>query len=159
MDMGDRVGPCAAPSSLTIAGEEQWARVVGWELGDEPEIVSARLERVLAGHLCATANLMWLLEARGEPPPRAGDLRLLRCAEGRPRAVIEVIESHILPFDRVDEHFAADVGEGDLSLDYWRATHERVFERQCRDLGRRLDAAVPVVCVRFHVIYAPSSET
>jgi uncharacterized protein YhfF len=134
---------------IDVAGRE--LRV--WELGDGPDTISRRLERVLAGSQRATAGLLWGLEARGEPPPRRGDLRLLRNARGEPRAVVEILESQVLPFAHVDEHFAVDVGEGDLSLSHWRKLHGDAFERECVRLGRRPGDAMPVVCLRFRLVY------
>ncbi len=129
--------------------------VADWLLADEQDVADARLKLVLAGYQRAAASLLWALEARADRPPRPGDLRLVRDGHKRPGAVIEVVESRIVPFDQVDEHFAVDVGEGDLSLEHWRTMHWRAFERQCRELGRLPSNAMPVVCVRFQVVFLP----
>ena len=153
MDAAESMKPFVA-SFLASAPVDVRGRDVGcWELGDEPEVVDARLERVKAGYQRASAGLLWLLDAHGEDPPRCGDLRVLRDAQGQAQAVVEVLESQVVPFGQVDEHFAVDVGEGDLSLTYWRRSHGQVFERQCRSLGYHPSDTMPVVCLRFRLVY------
>ena len=153
MEAAESVEPIVA-SLLASAPVDVRGRDVGcWELSDEPEVLWTRLERVKSGYQRASAALLWMLEARGEAPPRCGDLRLLRDADGQAQAVVEVLESQVVPFGQVDEHFAVDVGEGDLSLAYWRRAHGRAFERQCRSVGHRPSDTMPVVCLRFRLVY------
>ncbi len=57
----------------------------------------------------------------------------------------------------VDASFARDEGEGDLSLAYWRAAHERYFTRALPRIGRSFAPDMPLVCERFRVIYTPRS--
>ena len=153
MDATESVKPFVS-TLLASAPLDVQARDVGfWELDDDAEVAEARLQRVLAGHQRATTSLAWTLEAKGERPPERGDLRVLRDTAGQPQAVVEVLESQVVPFEHVDEHVAADVGEGDLSLHSWRSTYGTAFERQCRRLGWRASEAMPVVCLRFRLVY------
>lgn len=138
-----------ASAPLDVAGRD----VAHWHLDDDPAIADARLEHVLAGHQRATTTLLWAHESRGEALPGVGDLRLIRDAGGRARAVMEVLECHVVPFEDVDEHVAADVGDGDLSLDAWRRTYGATFERQCREFGWCASEAMPIVCLRFRLVY------
>ena len=48
---------------------------------------------------------------------------------GRPRAVLRTLELTQRRFGEVDAVFAFDEGEGDRSLDHWRAAHQRYFTR------------------------------
>lgn len=48
----------------------------------------------------------------------------------RPAAVVETVELAKRRFDNVDANFAADEGEGDGSLGYWRKAHPRYFTRR-----------------------------
>jgi hypothetical protein len=47
----------------------------------------------------------------------------------RPRVVLQTRELMQRRFEDVDHQFAYDEGEGDRSLAYWRAAHERYFTR------------------------------
>jgi uncharacterized protein YhfF len=158
MDVAQSSKPFAAVCPGALPTSRRDLEVSSWELADDRDLVASRLERVLAGHQRAVARLLWTIEARGEQLPHAPDLRLVRDAEHRPAAVIEIIESQLLPFDQVDEHFAIDGGEGDLSLEHWRRTHWRRFERQCRELGRTPSPDMPVACVRFEVVWPAATR-
>ena len=92
-------------------------------------------------------------EAAGKPLPEIGALSVVTDWRGAPLRVIETTHVEIVPFDRVDEGFAATEGEGDGSLRYWRDAHWRFFSRECARIGRRPDPQMPVVCERFEVVY------
>jgi uncharacterized protein YhfF len=113
---------------------------------------------VVAGTKRATAGLLWDYEAEGEPITSAGQLSVVTDWAGNPRCVIETRSVAIVPFDDVDEEFAATEGEGDKSLRYWRESHWEFFERACARIGRTPDLRMPVVCERFEVVYRPEAR-
>lgn len=123
-----------------------------WDEGDAPANAESRLERILAGHQRAAARPLAVLRADGTELPLEGDLLVVRDGRGRPRAVVEVIEQRVVPFDLIDEHFAADCGEGDLSLRHWRHAHQAAFVLQASRTGV-VDPALPVVTIRFRLVY------
>ena len=108
---------------------------------------------VLAGQKRATASLLWAYEFDNEPLPTAGALSVVTDWQGNARCIIETTDIQIAPFDAVTDSFAALEGEGDKTLDYWRAAHWRCFSRECQRIGRQPDLQMPVVCEQFKVIY------
>ena len=142
------VAAALATTPLDVAGRSLHA----WEEGGDAETVQARLERILAGHQRASARPLAAFGEADVERPSPGDLLVVSDGRGRPTAVIEVIEARVLPFDRVDEHFAADYGEGDLSLRSWREAHRAALERQARELGDD-DPALPLMAIRFRLVY------
>ena len=70
-----------------------------------------------------------------------------RCSSSAPRG------SRSAPIGEVDADFAAAEGEGDGSLDYWRAAHWAYFSRRCEALGRAPSNDMPVILERFALIY------
>lgn len=142
------VAAALATTPLDVAGRSLHA----WDEGGDAETRQARLERILAGHQRASARPLAVFEAAGAEPPSPGDLLVVSDGRGDPKAVIEVIEQRVLPFDRVDEHFAADYGEGDLSLRSWRDAHRSAFEQQASECGAA-DPALPLVTIRFRLVY------
>jgi len=56
-------------------------------------------------------------------------------------------------FDRVDARFAWDEGEGDRTLETWRAGHRRYFTRQCAGWGDRVRRTHAVVFERFELVW------
>jgi uncharacterized protein YhfF len=121
--------------------------------GDEPILASELAELMLAGRKRATTGLSTEFAALGAPLPRAGDLSIVVHGDGRPAALIELTKVDSVPFDEVDEAYAAVEGEGDGSLAYWRDAHERYFNEVCRRLGGRFDGRTPVICQTFRVVW------
>ncbi|MGI9627565.1 MAG: ASCH domain-containing protein [Longimicrobiales bacterium] len=126
---------------------------VGW-FGDSPELASELGELVRLGHKTATAGLLWVWEADHGGPPSAGQREVVIDWVGRPLAVIELTEVSVTSFLEVDSSFAADEGEGDGTLDFWRNAHRSFFRRECSRLGRQFHDDVAVVCMRFRVLHA-----
>jgi uncharacterized protein YhfF len=130
---------------------------VTW-FGDSPAMAAELGELVRTGRKTATASLMWSWEEEGELLSVAGEQEVVIDWAGRPLAVIELTEVSVVPFIDVDARFAKDEGEGDRSLDYWRAAHCSFFERECSRIGRQMTEDALVVCVRFRVVHvAPSA--
>ena len=125
-----------------------------WYFGDSRELADELAELVVSGKKIATASLYWEYEAEGEALPQVGGYSVITDYDGGPRGVIQTIEVRILPFDEVEADFAADEGEGDRSLDFWRQAHWRFFGRTCAKLGLQPNLKMPVVCERFRLLYA-----
>lgn len=126
---------------------------VTW-FGDSPEMAAELGELVRNGRKRATASLLWCWEDEQQEPPVSGEQWIVVDWEGRALAVVEVTEVVVRPFEDVDGGFARDEGEGDGSLDHWRAVHQSFFERECSKLGRPMTIDAPVVCVRFRLVHA-----
>ena len=82
---------------------------------------------ILSGAKTSTTGLLAAYEAEGEALPEAGSRSVVVDSQERPVAVIEVSEVRVVPMGEVDLAHAVDEGEGDTSLDTWRAAHERFF--------------------------------
>lgn len=124
-----------------------------WYFGDSPELADELVELVVQGKKTATASLLWEYEAEGEALPQVGGYSVITRFDGEPRGVIQTVEVRILPYDEVEAVFAADEGEGDLSLAYWREAHWRFFSRACAKIERQPEMKMPVVCERFRLVY------
>ena len=114
---------------------------------------------VLSGRKRATTGALWTYELEGEPLPRVGDFSVVTDGAGVARCVIRTTSVEIVAFDDVDEVFARDEGEGDLSLDYWRDGHWAFFSHELEGLGRIPEPDMPVVCERFEVVYPTDSQS
>jgi uncharacterized protein YhfF len=105
-----------------------WRDYETFSFGDNPELANELVELVLAGTKRATC---WA-ESQGLLSAEVGKLMVVLDGRASPRAVLRTVELTKRRFDEVDEAFAFDEGEGDCSLEYWRAAHKRYFTR----LGR-----------------------
>jgi uncharacterized protein YhfF len=101
------------------------------------------LALVLEGRKRATT---WAA-VQGTQGVEVGSRSIIKDGQGRPRAVIETIQLTRRCFAEVDESFAQDEGEGDLSLDYWRKAHQVYFTRE----GTYADN-MEVYCERFRLL-------
>lgn len=105
----------------------------------------------------ATAFLArWVGEGR-EPLPKPGDLWIMLDGGGNPRGIIETTEIKQGAFSSVDAKFAADEGEGDGSLEYWIAEHERYFANELAKEGLIFTETEQVFFERFRLVW-PETE-
>lgn len=123
-----------------------------WAFGATPPQADDLLSLVLDGVKTGTASSLWDYEATGDPLPAVGELSILLDGRGEPRAVIETTDVRIVAFDAVTAAHAHAEGEGDRTLDHWRAVHER-FWREHSENARGFEPDMPVVCERFRLIH------
>ena len=86
-----------------------------------------------------------------EPIPLPGDHHVIHDGEGRPICIIRTTSVEIRPFGEADEQFAWDEGEGDRTLEWWRAAHIRFFA----SVGTPIDDSTPLVLERFAKVWPP----
>jgi uncharacterized protein YhfF len=112
---------------------------------------------ILEGRKTTTTGLLADYEACGEPLPQPGQRFTVPDNVGRTVAIIEFVETRIAPISEVDLRYIVDEGEGDESVQEWRAGHSAFFEsEQMRavlgDPSFTVDDDTPVVLQRFRVV-------
>ena len=123
-----------------------------WAFGATEQQADELIALVLDGTKTATAGALWDYEAGDEQLPRVGDLAILLDGSEHPRALVEVMQVDVVPFEEVDAEHARLEGEGDRSLEHWRLVHERFFtDHATHDRG--FSPTMPVVLERFRVLY------
>ena len=125
-------------------------RPPAWAFGATPEQADELLGLVLDGTKTATASSHADYAKEGEELPTPGTLGIVLDGAGHPRALVVTTEARVVPFDEVDADHARDEGEGDRSLEHWRAVHERAFTEHAAG-GFQPD--MPVVLERFRVLF------
>lgn len=121
--------------------------------GDSPRLADELGQLMYEGKKTATCASLWEHEADGSPVPKVGDYDIVLDGQGEPLCINELTEVIIRPYDEVDATFASEEGEGDQSLEYWRAAHWRFFSRTLAAIGREADPKMPLVCQRFRVVF------
>jgi uncharacterized protein YhfF len=129
------------------------ASYVAEPFGDNPALADELVALVLDGVKTATCSALWEWEAEGNPIPQPGAFWIVLDGRGAPRCIVETVEVTMRRYDEVDAEFAAAEGEGDRSLAYWRAAHERFFTRTLGAIGKDFTPEMPLVCERFRVVY------
>jgi uncharacterized protein YhfF len=124
----------------------------GW--GDGTPAMADELGGLIAaGVKTATCSALWEWQAEGGALPAAGLITVVLDGRGQPLCIVETCEVRQCRYDEVDAAFAYDEGEGDRSLAYWRAAHQRFFSRTLPKIGRAFAEDMPLVCERFRLIY------
>jgi len=150
--------------SSNSAVEEFWRSFVAatgidgtyaaWAFGNDAEMADSLSRLVRDGPKRATASLLSSYQDDDEPLPKVGDLSVVLGGGGEPICVIRTVTVEVRPFGQVDERFAWTEGEGDRSLEYWRAEHVRFFESQ----GRPVDDDTAVVLETFELLWSPTDQ-
>lgn len=121
--------------------------------GDSPELSEELLALIRSGRKRAGTGLLWGYEHDQEPVAETGDIEIIVDHLGQPALVTRVTQAETVAFGEVTAEYAAIEGEGDGSLEYWRAGHRSVFSRECVRVGRVPSQSMPVVCCQFEVLY------
>ena len=121
--------------------------------GDSPELSEALIALVIAGKKTASTGTLEGWAAAGAKLPNPGEHEIPLSWDSRPLCILETTQLEVIPFCDVTAEFAAMEGEGDLSLEWWRAAHERYFRREGERLGYDFRVDMPVVCQRFKVVW------
>lgn len=124
-----------------------------WSFGDSPALADELLALTLRGEKRAMASALWEFEIDGDPVPQPGELAIVLDGAGEPRALIRTTEVEIVAFEEVSPERAALEGEGDRSLAYWRAEHERAWRGSLANTPYDFDMTMPVVCERFELLF------
>ncbi|HEY0428083.1 MAG TPA: ASCH domain-containing protein [Pyrinomonadaceae bacterium] len=107
---------------------------------------------VLSGTKKATASLAENESDAGDGGV-VGGYSVVTDFEGNPQCVIQTTEVRFLPFNEVDAQFAFDEGEGDRTLENWRAGHRKFFSEYCRASNIEFDESMLICCKRFALVY------
>jgi uncharacterized protein YhfF len=124
-----------------------------WYFGNSIEMAKELAGLVLCGRKTATASSAKMNELEPGNAPRLGGYSVVTDFLGDPLCVIQTVEVRHIPFDLVDAEFAADEGEGDLSLDHWRRVHWDYFTSEGKSNGFEFDANSIVCCERFSLLF------
>lgn len=119
-----------------------------WHFGDSAEMADNLGELVLSGRKTATCS-----RYLGENILDEAGLSILLDGRGEPLCLLETIELTVRPYNEVDAAFAAEEGEGDLSLAYWRKAHWNFFTRESITEGYQVNEEMLLCCERFRVLY------
>lgn len=65
---------------------------------------------------------------------------------------IKTYKKYKTKFKDVTSKHAFLEGEGDKTLDYWRVTHRKFFERECKRYDIKFNEDIEIVCEEFKVV-------
>lgn len=140
----------ALPAGVPIPGSFD-----AWPFGadGEDELADELAELVMRGIKTATSSVLTSYQDELRPIEQIGDHSVVLLSTGEPRCVIEITEVRTLSFDQVDAGFAADYGEGDRTLVWWREHLGDYYAQEAAALGRPFSGETQLVCKRFRVAH------
>lgn len=141
-------------ASLPAQHPHRRVRPDAFGFGDTDALIDELAALVLNGKKRATTSLAVEFTSTGDPLPKVGDVNVVLRAERVPVAIIETVDVQHVVFRDVDAAFAAYEGEGDGSLQSWRADHREYFHRVCQRLGGTFDDDTTVICQKFKVVWS-----
>ena len=144
-------------NELALTGYEGASPEAPTWLGDSPEMSEELTKLVIEGTKQGTASLLAEWEYNDEQLPSPGTTEILLNWNNSIAAVIENVETVVVPFKEVTPQFAYLEGEGDRSLEYWRKVHAEFFEKVCERIEEKFTSQLLVVCETFRVLYVPES--
>ena len=123
-----------------------------WAFGVDADMLA---NLVLIGEKTATASAFPLYESEKEPLPEVGEYSIILDSKDNAVCIIKTAKVYVVPFKEVTAEHAYKEGEGDKSLEYWRAVHEKFFTDCLSEAGMLFSGDMKVVCEEFDVVYIP----
>jgi uncharacterized protein YhfF len=121
------------------------------------------------GHSHALADeLAWLIETGvkrahatlerdfttdGDALPQPGDHLVVLDGRGRPRAIVRNTHVERRHFDEIDDAFAFEAGEGDLTLRFWLTAHRQDFAERAEREGFQVGERAVLVLEYFERVW------
>ena len=132
-------------------GKEQPQAVTAEQFGYE-EIIDELAQLIIEGKKTATCSLYALYEIEGEPLPKVDEYTIILNRKRDPVAIIRTSEVQIIKMNEVPEELALAEGEGDLTYDYWRREHIKVFTSELKEHGMEFSEDALLVFERFELV-------
>lgn len=128
-----------------------------WHFCDNRADAAECLALVLAGKKRATASSAVFYAVNAEPVPKAGDHSVITDFDGLAKCIIRTDKVTHLRMDEVTTEMAATEGEGDGSLEYWRAVHWAYYARELAGTRVSVSRELEVVFEEFEVVWPKPS--
>ncbi|SCG49126.1 ASCH domain-containing protein [Micromonospora inositola] len=128
-----------------------WPRIGGLRslaLGTPGELRTTLNTLVLAGAKTATAGLLTEYAEENEELEHAGERLVLVDDHDALAGIVEVTGVEVVRFADVPWDFARSEGEGDRSVEGWRAGHAAYWARQ----GTPVTDDTQIICIRFRLV-------
>ena len=122
-------------------------------LGDTRALADAHAQLIVSGVKRAHASLLRELQKDLEPLPRIGDHLVVLDGAGQPRAIVRNTHVEMRHFNEIDDSFAFEAGEGDLSLRWWLTAHRQEFAEQAEREGFEVDERIELLLEHFVVVW------
>lgn len=111
-----------------------------------------QLDLVLSEQKTAIFTPFDSFEINMEPLPVPGEVYIVEDSEDKPRAVIELTDVKVIPFNEISWELARRDGE-DESFEDWKAKETEFFQEEAELCGFKYSKDMKIVCEVFQVVY------
>ncbi|AUI87551.1 RNA-binding protein [Vibrio azureus] len=108
---------------------------------------------IMNGEKRASCSMEYWYSHENEIMPEVGHLQVVTDWHGNPVCIIELTSVERCKYKEVTAEFAAEEGEGDKTLAWWRQAHWKFFSDECQQLGITPSENMLLVLERFKVVY------
>ncbi len=122
-------------------------------LGHSRELADTLAELILSGVKRAHATLLRDFEKELEPLPQPGEHLVVLDGEGSARAIVRTTHVEKRLFNQIDDAFAFEAGEGDLSLRWWLTAHRQDFAERAEAGGFEVSERTELVLEYFELVW------
>lgn len=85
--------------------------------------------------------------------PQPGDHLVVLDGEGRPRAIVRTTHVEKRLFNQIDDAFAFESGEGDLSLRWWLTAYRQDYAERAEAEGFAVDERLELLLEYFELVW------
>ncbi|MCP4178320.1 MAG: ASCH domain-containing protein [bacterium] len=124
-----------------------------WNFETSKEACNKLLQLVKDGKKTGTSCTKDSFDASDEVIPKIGDLHIITNWDKKAECIIKTTAVNFIPYKDVSSGFAKKEGEGDLSLQYWRDVHFKIYKREQESYGKKFNSDTLIVCEEFELIY------
>ncbi len=122
-------------------------------LGHSRELADTLAELILSGVKRAHATLLRDFEKDLEPLPQPGEHLVVLDGEGTARAIVRCTHVEKRLFNQIDDTFAFEAGEGDLTLRWWLTAHRQDFAERGEAEGFEVSERTELVLEHFELVW------
>lgn len=139
---------------------ERGVKVEGFSasaLGHTRALADTLAELVASGIKRAHASLRRDFQQSLEPLPQPGEHLVVLDGDGRPAAIVRTTHVELRHFNEIDDAFAFDAGEGDMTLVWWLTAHRQDFAERAEREGFEIGEQTELVLEYFERAWPPDS--
>lgn len=127
-------------------------------LGSTRGVSDTLAELVSGGVKRAHATLRRDFEKDLDPLPQPGDHLVVLDGAGTPQAIVRNRHVELRHFKDIDDAFAFEAGEGDLTLQWWLIAHRQDFSERAEREGFEMDGNAVLVLEYFERVWPPADD-
>lgn len=127
-------------------------------LGHTRALADGLAELVAAGVKRAHATLLRDFEKDLEPLPQPGEHLVVLDGAGEPRAIVRTSHVEKRRFNEIDDTFAFEAGEGDLTLRWWLTAHRQDYAERGETEGFDAHERMELVLEHFDRVWPPEVD-